>query len=316
MSVVLHVKPLREPMFWGNFKKTQPKNSIALDGYVKAGPRFDPEGPWANFNHHEEVDRLATRATCGQVLMAIRQGLFGTFVSNNPDKPLNLFVNDCDEDVCTAVFLLRHGYMAKSINNPALNRLVFMEDALDTTAGAYPFPADMPILEQLAWVFEPYRIFRTSGRIDLKDATEYRSIIEDVELRISAHIAGSGKSVPLDTRYERVGGGQGWIMAKEIGNAAKTGIIGDGHTAYVTVRERPDGNYTYTVGKTAFNPLFLPNVFYRLNRAETEVQTGTSKDCWGGSTTIGGSPRVAGSKLTPEQVSKIIEECPREYRNA
>lgn len=58
-----------------SFKATEPF-SIALDGYVNVGPRFDHEGPRVNFNHHEEVDRLATRATCGQVLMAIRQGLF------------------------------------------------------------------------------------------------------------------------------------------------------------------------------------------------------------------------------------------------
>lgn len=33
------------------------------------------EGPRANFNHHEGVSRLETRATCGQVLLAIRMGL-------------------------------------------------------------------------------------------------------------------------------------------------------------------------------------------------------------------------------------------------
>ena len=67
---------------WQSFIVEAPKYSIALDGYVKGKPMYDPSGPFANFNHHEEVDRLATRSTCGQVYVAVRQGLMDAYRIN------------------------------------------------------------------------------------------------------------------------------------------------------------------------------------------------------------------------------------------
>lgn len=32
-------------------------------------------------------------------------------------------------------------------------------------------------------------------------------------------------------------------------------------------------------------------------------------DKWGGGDTIGGSPRVRGSRITPEEIGEIIETC-------
>ncbi len=61
------------------FVAMAPAFSIALDGYVRGGPQYDWRGPHISFNHHEDVDRLATRATCAQVLMSLRSGLFGRF---------------------------------------------------------------------------------------------------------------------------------------------------------------------------------------------------------------------------------------------
>jgi hypothetical protein len=52
---------------WPNFIGLKPNFSIALDGYVKAPPKFLIQGPYANFNHHEGVARIATRSTCAQV---------------------------------------------------------------------------------------------------------------------------------------------------------------------------------------------------------------------------------------------------------
>ena len=80
MSVILHVEPKQVPMQKEEFCRTKPRNSVALDGYVYGGPWFEHNGPYCSFNHHEEVNRLATRATCGQALMAIRQGFFSTFI--------------------------------------------------------------------------------------------------------------------------------------------------------------------------------------------------------------------------------------------
>jgi hypothetical protein len=291
---------------WGEFRRQAPQYSIALDGYVRGGPRFEAKTRRANFNHHEDVDRLATRSTCAQVLMAIRQGLFKCF--RNDGGPIaDVYVNDCDEDVCTAWTLLKHHHLAENAINPLVNRLVAMEDALDCTAGAYPFPKDLPVLRELAWVFEPYRNFRLSGQLDKKDPTAYRGIIVDVEHRILRHLTGNGDELPLDTRYERIGGGPGWAMVKEIGAQARTGMFSDGIQTFVSVRERTDGHYVYVIGKMApFLPLDLGMLCARLNKIESTVY-----DLWGGGDTIIGSPRNRGSNIPMNEMTEVMNELLR-----
>ena len=180
---------------WSEFVKDAPKGSIALDGYVSDAPKFKAKGPYMNFNHHEKVDRLATRCTAAQVLMAIRQGFFDSFDSNS-----NIYINDCDEDVCLSVFLLRNGHLSENIINPILNKLVFMEDMLDTTAGYYPFPTNLPSLEEIYWVFEPYHLFRAEGGINRGKVKEFLEIIESLEKRIKLLIAGRGEKIKLKTK--------------------------------------------------------------------------------------------------------------------
>lgn len=305
MSINLVVNPKVGGLSWEEFCQNSPEYSAALDGYVNVGPRYSDSGPRVNFNHHEEVDRLATRATCAQVLMAIRQGMFYKFRDSSGPK-VNVFVNDCDEDVCTSWFLLHNYHLVAGTMNPMINKLVSMEDALDSTAGAYPFPADLPALQELAWVFEPYRQFRLVGGLDKRDSNAFKSIILDVEHRILQHVTGHGSSITLDTRYDIIGGGNGWVMVREVGAHARTGMFGDGIKAYVSVRERADGNWTYTLGK--LSP-FIPFDLLKLTAKFNELDEGvTATDRWGGGNNIMGSPRVAGSLFSPETLAKIIKE--------
>jgi len=301
----LVVKPKEPPMQWDAFLKKAGPYAVALDGFVHGGPKFSAHAPAINLNHHEFVDRLATRATCAQTLMVIRQGLFDLFRTQDGPKA-NVYVNDCDEDICVSWYLLKNQHWAAQTMNPLLNRLVVMEDALDATAGAYPFPPDLPVLQELAWIFEPYREFRKSGLIDEKEATAYRRVIQDVEHRIACHLVGDGDRVPLDTRFERIGGGKGWAMVREIGAHARTGMFAEGIRAYVSVRQRPDRRYTYVIGRMSpFVPFDCPKLYDRLNFYEG---CESDPDQWGGSETIGGSPRVKGSKITPEKLTKAVNE--------
>ena len=316
--IKLVVCPKSPPISWPKFVRDAPPYAIALDGYVWGGPRYDEVGPIVNFNHHEDVDRLATRSTCAQVLMAIRQGLFSRF-RTEAGPEASVFANDCDEDVCTAWYLLSHHHLCQQTMHPLLNRLVALEDALDATAGAYPFPVDMPALREMAWIFEPYRRFRLSGEIDKREDRAFQTVIEDVSHRIEQHLVGQGKELPIDTRYERIGGGKGWAMVRETGAQAKTGVFADGIHAYVSVRERPDGRWTYVVGRMSpFVRFNLDAIFAACNRVEHGDHN--SNDLWGGSNTIGGSPRVHGSRLAPDALTKIVDEyapetTPGQYLN-
>jgi hypothetical protein len=304
VSITLKMLPQIPPRTWAQFCAESEPFSIALDGYVADGPRFDPSGPRANFNHHEIVNRLATRATCAQILIAIRQGLFSRFRNARGQRAI-VYANDCDEDVCTSVFLLRNSHLVVTAMNPLINRLVSMEDVLDTTAGAYPYPKDLPALGELAWVFQPYRRFRLGGGLDEKDPAAFEAVLTDVCNRISQYVIGRGQTVELDMRYDSIGGGKNWTLVREIGANGRTGMFADGIRAYVSVRERPNGNYTYTIGRMSpFIDFDVQAIIAKLNELEGTTDT---EDRWGGGDNIGGSPRVAGSRLTAEEVTAAVE---------
>jgi hypothetical protein len=301
MPITLKMEPETAPVLWTTFCNRYPPFSIALDGFVAGGPKFDPKGPHINFNHHERVDRMSTRATCSQVLVAIRQGLFDCF---KPQKTI-AWADDCDEDVCLAVFLLRHPQMVAQVMNQRLNRLVSIEGLLDSTAGAYPFPKNLPALEELAWVFKPYRDFRLSGQIENRDADEFAEIVDVVGGRISRYLRRDNGRIPLDTRYERIGGGKDWTMIREIGAQGRTGAFADGIRAYMSVRNRPDNNHTVTIGRMS---IFINFATWNICRHLNELEgTTRSADRWGGADNIIGSPRYAGTKLSLDAIARVIE---------
>jgi len=301
--ISLHVDTKIGAIGWDKFIETHPPYSSALDGYVNVGPRFDSDKMMINFNHHEEVDRLATRSTCAQVLMAIRQGMFSSFRDEHGVK-LNIYVNDCDEDVCTSVFLLKHHYFVSNAMNPLINRLVAMEDALDCTAGAYPFPGELPTLQKLAWVFEPYRNFRMNGLLEKKDSNAFKSIITDVEERIMSHVTGSSNFIELDTRYEVIDRYKDLVIVNEIGAHARTGMFSDGIKSFLSFKKINDNRIKFIFGKLS---VFIKHDFLswinRLNSRDSVVAEGNK---WGGGNIVFGSPLLTGSALSLNEVIQTI----------
>lgn len=296
----LEIRPY-EVCTWDDFIAKAPPFSIALDGYVSDGPKCVrlPDGWRMNMNHHEGVYRTATRSTCAQALIEVRAGLFERFRDRAGPKA-TLWVNDLDEDVCLAVFILRNAWLAKSAINPALNRLVGMEDLLDTFGGAYPFSPDMPALRELAWVFSDCRAYRGLR----PEATDMRRVIDSVGLRIAAHIAGRGESVDIATRYEVLRRGAGWVEVREIGADCRTAMLADGIRTFVT--RRASGQVV--IGNLSpYSPFNLMNCAAALDIAEG-VRDGTT-DRWGGGDTFCCSPRSAGTKLSMDRIGEILDQC-------
>jgi hypothetical protein len=299
----LHIEP-RVTKTWDVFQTENPPFSIALDGYVHGPPAFVAAGPHANFDHHSLVDRLSTRSTCMQVYMAVTMGLFDTFQQDG--RPYaQVFVNDADQDTCLAVWVLRNPERCEGIRvHQPIARLLIGEDAIDCTGGAYPVDPDSQFMQEQAWVFEPYFKARGSGALFTMDADGMRTVIESVEARISAHVEGRGGLVVMDTRHERIGGGYGWQMIIEHGPHARAGLFAAGVRAFVAVRDNHNGSWTYSMGRMSpFITFPIPALYEALNAAEGRPAGAPG---WGGSNTIGGSPREGGSKLPPAEVERII----------
>lgn len=305
MAIELMMRPKDVPLSWDEFDAQKPAFSVAIDGYVKEGPRFNRVAPRANFNHHGGVATLETRATCAQALMEIRGGIFRRFQIDGQPQML-IWANDCDEDVCSTVAAFRNHELVINTTNPLWNRLIGMEDLLDTTGGAYAFSPTRESMQELAWVFEPYRLARGAGIIDTKNAAIFTSIVADVELRILQYVSGKSRKIQLDTRYKFLGRGQTFWMIQEVGSYGKFGAIVDGAEALVIVRQRPDGRYTYSLWcKSQWMPFRQSELYVPLNELEGDV---AKTDPWGGGDLNGGSCRVNGSGIHPDTLFNFLTE--------
>ncbi|MBS3094119.1 hypothetical protein J4474_00485 [Candidatus Pacearchaeota archaeon] len=305
MTIELNIEP-RRVYDWETFRREKPAYSMALDGFVNAPTIRDPDGPYANFDHHS-VDRISTRSTSDQVHMEINSDLFETFRKNGIPEA-KVWINDPDEDTCLAWWLLKNFERVINHAEPRINRLVYCEDRLDSTAGSYPF-GDISMRRKMAWIFQPYNDIRFSGELSQMNSAGMRNVVESVESRIDKYVFGDCGEIALEGHYEKIGGGTGWVLTKETGPASRMAMYNDGIKAFAAlVAKKSDGSFVYTLGRKGVWTLFnLPKIYRVLNNAENGI---VSKDnLWGGSNTVGGSPRETGSRLNPEQLQKIINSA-------
>lgn len=120
-------------------------------------------------------------------------------------------------------------------------------------------------------------------------------------------IFGQGEKMPLDTRYDLIGGGPGWAMIVEKGFYARTELFAKGISAFISVRDNGDDTFGYTVCRMSeFVNFPLPELFARYNREEgIDLSSGKS---WGGGDSVGGSPMGIGSKLSPKSLESITND--------
>jgi hypothetical protein len=308
----LIVRP-REVIRWDDFLKF-PGYAIALDGFVYGPTRFSQKGPHLNLNHHEEVDRLSTRSTCAQVMVVAKMGLCRRFKKNG-EFFAQVYINDPDQDTAMAIWLLRnHERIIGFRSEPLINRLVFANDMLDATAGSYPFDPESKVYGDMAWIFKPYTEARLSGHLKNMTAGEMEAVIDAIGKRIDDYTMGKGEKRQLDKRYEQLIQSDEWTLVREIGSDARTKMFLDGIYSFVSLRVGEDGINIYSIGSLSPFEDFPLDIFYpALNEAEGILPE--EMDRWGGGNTIGGSPRDGGSKLSPEEVARIINESLKKYRS-
>lgn len=294
----------RKTVTWDEFKTYGPYN-IALDGYCKGEPRCTYDGLTVNMNHHENVDAVATRSTCEQAMCHVKLGLYKTFSENGVPKA-TLYLNDPDQDAALATYVLTHPQHA---NRPKLLALVDLEDHLDMSAGLYPPDrCDAKLLRQMAWIFEPYTDRRLAGTLRELDGEGMHSLMSEVHHRIAASLFGHGKDLAPNKEFELISEQDGWHFVREIGAQARTGMAEQGVRAYVVLKFADEGRYDYSIGRlSSIVPFPLRLIYSALNEAEGIDDDEIER--WGGSRIIGGSPRMQGSRLTPEQVITVVESC-------
>ncbi len=295
---------------WNQFLKESPPYSIALDGYVSGAPKYQPEGPRLNLNHHEDIDRYSTLCTSMQAYLKLKLGLFEKF-NLNGQPHANIYVNDPDQDSSLAAFILTNPEISLNIKNQKkIEELLHYEQLMDITGGMFPLDMKSKIMQQMAWIFEPYDSARVSGKLYSMNADEMKNLMQNIFSRIKAHLDGKSHEIELDNDYAILHGKpqDKFVLVKENSAYSRAKIIRDGIKVFASLVRENNGIYKYTLGKISdFIPLSLPEIYDFLNKFENIKPD--DADRWGGSQTIGGSPRIKESKIRPEKLFELIKNC-------
>lgn len=286
------------------FLSTHGPYAIALDGYVFGEPWLEvgPRGPYRNFNHHETVDRSCTSATCEQARRAVVLGLYDLFRSEGARRA-TLYVNDCDQDVCLATWVLMNPDRAVE---PLVRVLSQIVDLLDMSAGVYPMPHERDLLGEVRWVFDPY--LRARPNLSSMNGEGMRQVIADVHHRIDQFVLGRAQVLPLVGEFTRIGGGEGWVFAEVTHQSAREKMVSSGVRAAVELFGRAGERYLYTLWRRSEYVVGFPlkALLAALNVAEGFQPVDPTG--WGGAETVGGSPRGRGSALPPREVERIVND--------
>lgn len=327
MAVTLCVEP-RKVVSWDEFIREYPRYSVAIDGFCSGPTRSSIGGLRLNINHHESdeavrraiehpdevgalshaqevqsVGRLPLRSTCDQALCLVKLGLFDTYTQDGEPKAY-LWVNDCDQDVVLATYILMHPEAADAKLFRELERI---EDYLDMSAGLFPVKKRWSVVRRLCWITEEYTRLKQDGRLFQLEAAQMEESILGMHRRIRQTLNGHGKELDPDTEFAVISDYGAWQVVQEVGAHARLGMAEAGIKAFLSVISREPGHYRYTLARLSpFIPFPVDRLCEEMNRVEGYGPDDPSR--WGGSDTVGGSLRGKGSALPPAEVVKIIED--------
>lgn len=268
-----------------------PPRAIALDGAVQ-GPALGDEGR-ISFDHHAGCLRLVTDATCVQVAHALRLGL-------NPHGR-SVVINDLDADTALSV-----GLLAGRINpaNPEQMRLVSLIGLVDAHGPA--MIATMSAEEQ-SMVNSFLALAGKAGLPRFASGKVFDKWVEILEATIRVfHAVLNGERAPAEDEGEprilhegRTASGAMAVMAEAKGFGVFRWAYAHGFDVVVARSET-----TVTIAKRS--DLVEARIGPHTEPGSVLGQLAELEPGWGGGTSIGGSPRPAGTTLSNETLWDLV----------
>lgn len=304
-------------------RKKYPRQSIFLDGAYDGPPFLDNEARQYSLDHHGGCVRSYTLATCEQAAVLLAQGLplgEGTW---------HLYVNGPDLDAVLAAWLLMNH--VELTRDEAIFADVMPFVRVEGTIDAHGF--DKPLLSGLPLpVFDLHkkhidellaeeRQLKQEGRWGQCDWLDYtQSLLRRLDQRLypPGHLSNLVEITEL-AQAPLAGGKLAVLCSSRQGIYAVEQHLKKRYEKQLAVIVLYAGSGTFTLRQTdPFQQKTLEAVYAALDKRDPAVSTaapdsgegnpGDTANHWGGSADIGGSPRATGSKLSGEDVLRVVQQ--------
>jgi len=289
---------------------------ILLDGAGTFGPLLDNKRRLYNLDHHQECERTFTLATCEQALLMVTSGL------ELGEGDWRVFANEPDLDTVLALWCLLNHARLKDLRREArdiLYPLIRLEGAIDANGTELAEVCGLPkvvyekvrrILEEL---LEREQSVKGGGDWQTLDLEAYtaemlgaidRLIYSVEDFRGYASIEEVHGHVEIGERSVAV------LCRDDTGIYAVEKLLKErwGEQLGVIALEREPGHYTLRRAST-LSDIDLNDAYSLLNRLDRNVDGRPPGKRWGGSESIGGSPRQGGSAFGPSELLRVLGEA-------
>jgi len=295
----------------GAAKKAE-EGTIFLDGAAHSAPFLDLERRVYNLDHHEGCVRTFTLSTCEQALVLVSRGL------DLREKPWQIFANEPDLDTVLAIWVLLNS-MHLGPNNPEIRELVIplvrLEGVIDThgleMAQLTGFSREHleATSKALGHLREPELKQKREGEWEKNEALEFVSEqLQSLDrMAYPADFFEAFRGIEELAKIELSENRIAVVCRCDCGiyELEKDLKRLYGKRLGVIVLQKNDRVYTLRQ-VDPFLPVNLEKAYRKLNLLDHAVRATDAADRWGGSAEIGGSPRKAGTDLTPDEIAEIL----------
>jgi len=289
---------------------------ILLDGAGTFGPLLDNKRRLYNLDHHQECERTFTLATCEQALLMVTSGL------DLGEGDWRIFANEPDLDTVLAIWCLLNHIHLKKLRSEArdvLYPLIRLEGAIDANGTALAEVCGLPkaILEQarrsLDELLQREQGVKGGGDWQTLDLEAYTVTMLGAVDRLIYSVEDFRGYASIEEVYGHVEIGQRSVAVlcrDDSGIYAVEKLLKErwGDQLAVVALEREPGHYTLRRASTLAD-INLNDAYSLLNRLDRNVDGRPPGKRWGGSESIGGSPRQGGSALGPSELLRVLGQA-------
>jgi hypothetical protein len=273
---------------------------ILLDGAGSFGPLLDNKKRLYNLDHHQGCQRTFTLATCEQALLLVRSGL------DLSEGDWTIYANEPDLDTLLALWCLLNHARLRDLRPQArdiLLPLIRLEGAIDANGNELAEVCGLP--SQALREAQLRLDHLLAHEQQVKGGGDWQTLdLETYAVEMLAEIDRMLYSVEDFRGYANIEEVYGHT---EIGERCVAVVCRDGGGIYAVeklLKERW-GDQLGLVALTLLD-IDLHDAYDLLNLLDRNVDGRPPRKRWGGSDNIGGSPRPAGSALSPSELLRIL----------